>query len=88
MQILQLASGNLGQCITNHAQLATDEATQLVSTAQTELAATPPKQPTNEMAEDTLSLAERIWHERTSLCGTETAPDEEPLRLIMEKLAK
>lgn len=88
MQILQMASSNLEQCITNHSQLATDEATQLVSTAQAQLSAPPAKQPTNEISEGALSLAERIWHARTSLCGTGTAPDEEPLRLIMEKLAK
>jgi tetratricopeptide (TPR) repeat protein len=88
MHVLQLSTSDLDQCITNHPQVATDEATQLVTAAQTELAATPPKQPTNGMAEAILSLAERTWHFRTSLCGTGTAADEEPLRLIMEKLAK
>jgi tetratricopeptide (TPR) repeat protein len=86
--ILQLASDDLRQCITNHPELATEDATQLVTTAQAQLAAAPPKQPTNEMAEGTLSLAETIWRSRTSLCGPATAPDEEPLRFIMEKLAR
>jgi predicted Zn-dependent protease len=88
MRILQMATADLQQCITNHPQLATDEASGLVSTAEQQLAAKPPKQPTNEMAEDALSLAERIWHTRTSLCGTGTASDEEPLRLIMDKVLK
>jgi thioredoxin-like negative regulator of GroEL len=87
LHILQLASDDLRQCITNHSELATEDAKQLVATAQTQLAATQPKQPTNEMAEGTLSLAETIWRARTSLCGPATAPDEEPLRFIMEKLA-
>lgn len=88
-EILQLADDDLQQCITNHPQLATQDAAQLAAAAQTELASPAPKQqPTNDLAEGTLSLAESIWHARTSLCGTGTAPDEEPLRLIMEKLAK
>lgn len=88
LHILQTATSDLDQCISNHAQLATADATQLVTEAQTKLAMPVPKQPANEMAEDNLSLAERIWRARTSLCGTAIAPDEEPLRLIMEKLAK
>jgi tetratricopeptide (TPR) repeat protein len=88
VQILQLASSDLRQCITNHPQLATDDATQLVTTAQTQLASPAPQHLTNELAEGVLSLAERSWRTRNSLCSTGTAPDEEPLRLIMDKLAK
>ena len=88
IQILQLATTDLQQCITNHPELATDDAKQLVSDAQAALTAQPPKDPTNEMAEGDLSLAERIWRSRTSLCGNSTAADEESLRLIMDKLAK
>ncbi len=87
-KILQLASDALEQCITNHPQLATDAASQLASAAQMAVRTPPPKQPNNEMAESTLSLSQDIWRARTSLCGTGTAPDEEALRLIMEKLAK
>jgi tetratricopeptide (TPR) repeat protein len=87
-RILGLATDDLQQCILNHSERATDEANQLVTVAQSELSAPAPKQPTNEMAEGALSLAETIWRARTSVCGTGTASDEEPLRLIMEKLAK
>ncbi|HZS56125.1 MAG TPA: tetratricopeptide repeat protein [Bryobacteraceae bacterium] len=86
MRILQLASSDLQQCITNHPELATDDATQLVAQAKAQLAAAAPKQPTNEIAEGALSLSETIWRVRVSLCGTGTAPDEEPLPLIMAKL--
>ena len=88
MRILGLATGDLQQCITNHSERSTDAANQLLAGAQTELSAPIPKQPTNEMAEGALSLAASIWHTRTSVCGTGTSSDEEPLRLIMEKLAK
>jgi tetratricopeptide (TPR) repeat protein len=88
MRILGLASGDLQQCVTNHPERATDKASQFVTAAQTELAQRAPKTPTNEMAEDVLSLAENIWRTRTSVCGTGTAPDEDALKLIMEKLAK
>lgn len=88
MRILGLATGDLHQCIANHSERTTDEANQLMGAAQTELSAPVPKQPTNEMAEGALSLAESVWRTRTSICGTGTSSDEEPLRLIMEKLAK
>jgi tetratricopeptide (TPR) repeat protein len=88
VRILGLATGDLEQCITNHPERGTIEASQLAVTALRELSAPVPKQPTNEMAEGALSLAENIWRTRNNECGTGTAPDEEPLRLIMEKLGK
>ena len=87
LHILDLTTTGLQQCITNHPQFATDDATQLISTAQTQLSAPPPNEPTNQMAENTVALAQRIWQTRTSLCGPVTADDEEPLRYMMEKLA-
>ncbi len=87
-QILQLAASDLQQCITNHLELATDDAKQLLDSADADLRSEPPKQVTNDLAEDTLSLAQKIWHMRTSLCGPSTASDEEALRLSMEKLSK
>ena len=88
VRILQMATDDLSQCITTHSSVATNEATQLVTAAQAELAAPAPKQPTNEMAEAVLSLAERIWQAKADLCGTETTTNEQALRLIMDKLAK
>jgi tetratricopeptide (TPR) repeat protein len=87
-RVLQLASGDLEQCITNHPQLATDDTKHLLASAQAQLASPMPKQVTNGLAESTLSLAEAVWRARTSSCGMGTAPDEQPLRLIMEKLTK
>lgn len=47
-----------------------------------------PAHPANEMAEAVLSLAEKIWQARLAGCGTATGAEEEPLRLIMAKLAQ
>ena len=87
-KVLQLATDDLNNCITNNPQVATEDASRLVAAAFAELDSAPPKQATNAMAESTLALAEGIWKARTSLCGTSTAPDEEALRLMMDKLAK
>ena len=43
---------------------------------------------TNELAEEKLALAEQIWRDRLSACGASTSAGEEPLRLIMAKLAQ
>lgn len=86
--VLQLATDDLNNCITNNPQVATEDARRLVEAASSELGGTLPKRPTNAMAESTLALAEGMWRARTSLCGSSTAPDEEALRLMMEKLAK
>jgi tetratricopeptide (TPR) repeat protein len=40
--------------------------------------------PTNEAAEERLTLAERLWDGRIAKCGPAT--DEEPLRLVLSKL--
>ena len=88
MRILQMAADDLSQCITKNSALATNEATQLLTRAQAKLGAPAPKQPTNDMAEAVLSLAEAIWQADTSVCGTGTTANEQALRLIMDKLAK
>ena len=42
----------------------------------------------NELAEERLSLAERLWTARIEACGPSTSVQEEPLQLIMVKLAQ
>jgi tetratricopeptide (TPR) repeat protein len=42
----------------------------------------------NELAEERLSMAERLWAARVEACGPSTSPQEESLRLIMVKLAQ
>lgn len=41
---------------------------------------------TNELAEEKLTLAGQVWKVRTRLCGKDAETDDEPLRLILEKL--
>jgi tetratricopeptide (TPR) repeat protein len=43
--------------------------------------------PTNELAEERLTLAEQLWQQRLTRCGDSTSLDEEPLRLLMAKLS-
>jgi hypothetical protein len=50
-------------------------------------ASVPARNPTNEMAEQNLDLAERIWKLRLQMFGPSTDSEEEALRLIMERLA-
>ncbi|HEX4749708.1 MAG TPA: tetratricopeptide repeat protein [Bryobacteraceae bacterium] len=88
VQILQMASTDLTQCLTNHPQSGNDATTQLLSKAQTALSSSPPKQQVNEVAESNLNLAQQIWRTRVSACGSGAAPDEEALPLIMDKLAQ
>jgi hypothetical protein len=42
----------------------------------------------NELAEDRLAMAERLWQTRISSCGQSTSADEESLRLVMAKLTQ
>ncbi|MGI8746241.1 MAG: tetratricopeptide repeat protein [Bryobacteraceae bacterium] len=48
----------------------------------------PPPHVNNEVAEQKLALAEQIWRARINECGASTSKEEEPLRLIMAKLAQ
>ena len=50
--------------------------------------APPPAQITNELAESNLAEAERLWKASLARCGLSTSAAEEPLRLIMLKLAQ
>lgn len=47
-----------------------------------------PAQVTNELAEEKLAAAEELWRERIKTCGASATREEEPLRLIMAKLAQ
>jgi hypothetical protein len=40
------------------------------------------------MSEERLSLAETLWKDRLASCGTTISPEQQPLQLIMEKLAR
>lgn len=88
LRVLELASGDLEQCVVNHPEVATGETAQLLKEAENAVAGRAPAHVTNEVAEGILELSERIWQARIQSCGSGTAADEEPTRLIMEKLAQ
>ena len=80
--ILQLARDALAGCG------ATPEAKDIVASADQVLAKKSGLNVNNALAEERLSMAERVWTARIDTCGVSTAAQEEPLRLIMVKLAQ
>jgi tetratricopeptide (TPR) repeat protein len=80
-RVLDLARSDLERCAAKNPALNSQETQQLLTSNALAGA-------TNENAEQALSLAEKMWSARTKICGTTTSPDEEPLHLIMEKLAR
>jgi tetratricopeptide (TPR) repeat protein len=81
VRILQLAIEALKRCGAN-------DAGKEIGDAQKLLAAGVHGNPSNELAEERLSRAEQIWQMRLSACGPSTSMDEEPLRLVMAKIAQ
>jgi thioredoxin-like negative regulator of GroEL len=88
LRILQLARNNLQECLSREPNANSGDAQQLLSSASKAVSAKFPKHVTNEMAERELGLAENLWQARLKTCGKITTSHEEPLRLIMEKLAQ
>ncbi|MBV9762860.1 MAG: tetratricopeptide repeat protein [Acidobacteriaceae bacterium] len=87
LRILGWAQQDLEKCIQMTGAAPADTQQTLLANAALAMNR-PPSQPTNEMAEALLSLAERIWQARLAACGAATTNDEEPLRLVMAKLAQ
>jgi len=86
VRILALAKGDLEGLLAQHQGSATAQTGLLLKYA-TDLLASKPHSITNELAEQNLDLAEKIWKERVALFGVSTEPGEEALRLTMEHLA-
>jgi tetratricopeptide (TPR) repeat protein len=63
------------------------ELTQLTDAARNELDRKAPAHPDNETAEALLQMAEKLWQGRVRRYGTDVSPDEEALRILMERLA-
>jgi tetratricopeptide (TPR) repeat protein len=84
IHILQLAYDNLNACLAQHP----GAATQSLSKARDALAANPPSHATNELSEEVLGIAEKTWQARVASCGASVSPEDEALRLIVEKLAQ
>lgn len=88
LRILDLARSDLERCAAGNTSLVSDETRQLLASADDTLKTPPPHQPTNEIAESVLNLVERTWQARIKICGPAISPDEDPLGLIVDKLAQ
>ena len=81
-EILQLARDAVNACASPAGDLKG-----MVADADKMLAEKTPAHVTNELAEARLAFAEQLWQARTKTCGPSTSAQEQPLRLIMTKLA-
>ena len=88
LRILEWAQEDLEKCIQTQAAGPSSEQQGLLERAESAMDNQRPTLASNELSEATLSLAQKIWQARLSTCGPATTPDEEPLRLIMSKLAQ
>jgi tetratricopeptide (TPR) repeat protein len=88
VRILRLAYDDLNACIAKGTGTPSAATAQLLSAGRDALAGKPPSQATNEVSEGVLGLAEKTWQARVAACGSNVSPEEEPLRLIVEKLAQ
>lgn len=88
LRILDLSRATLEQCMTRGVNASSNETQQLLGEAQRALSKKASGPVTNELAEGTLGLAERIWETRIKACGASTSAEEEQLRLIMERLSQ
>jgi tetratricopeptide (TPR) repeat protein len=83
LRILELSRTSLEKCVA-----ASNKGDESLKAAQDTLSRNAPSHVTNELAEETLALAEKMWQARIKMCGASTSEEEEPLRLIMERLAR
>ena len=88
LRILDLARSDLDHCVASHPELASEEARQLLASANDTLTNETPTEATNEIAENQLNLVEQTWQARIKICGPAISPDEDALRLIVERLAQ
>jgi tetratricopeptide (TPR) repeat protein len=88
LHILQLVYADFTACSAKQAKPMPDETRTLLAADEAALAKQNPAHVTNEVSEGVLGLAEKTWQARIETCGANTSPDEETLRLIVEKLAQ
>ena len=81
------AYDSLNTCIERHPGARASDTVQKLSAARDSLAAKP-LNATNEFSEGLLGIAEKTWQTRVALRGSGVSPEEEPLRLIIEKLVQ
>jgi tetratricopeptide (TPR) repeat protein len=82
VRILQMAREALGQCAATHPAAADAN---LLKMADAVTGGKMPSHVTNELAEEVLALAEKLWHAGGAACG-ERPLDQNALDLIMKKL--
>ncbi len=82
-RILDLARAAMQSCVETHGMATSDD----LGKADVLLAETP-RVITNESAEERLALAETLWKDRLASCGTWVTAQQQPLKLVMEKLAR
>jgi len=87
MEILKLVRDSLDRCIHERPVSGPDELPRLLEDCDRILATPVPLQLTNELAEARLTAAEQFWQARVRRCTSSTADAEQPLRLLMAKLA-
>lgn len=87
LRILELARANLQICLSTNPQAASTSTQQLAASMDEALKEKRPSD-SNEASEQILSLAEDAWQARMKLCGNSIPAEDEPIRLIMEKLAQ
>lgn len=88
LQILELARSDLQSCLSTNPAGVPDSTRQLLRSIDDTLTKKSPAAVTNELAEQVLGLGEDALQARIKLCGKAVSANEEPLRLIMEKLAQ
>ncbi len=88
LEILDLARSDLESCMASHPAPDSEETRELLASADDVLTKKPRTGITNEIAEEALALGEKTWQARMKVCGASTSADEEPLRLVMKKLAQ
>ncbi|MGA8027991.1 MAG: tetratricopeptide repeat protein [Bryobacteraceae bacterium] len=88
LRILDRTRSDLEECIASHPALDSEATEELLISANNVLTGTIPASVTNETAENVLGLAEKAWQTRLKACGASISPNEEPLRLIFQRLAQ
>jgi len=82
-RLLDLARSAMQNCAATHGLATSDD----LGKADVMLAQ-PPKAVTNETSEERLGLAEQLWKDRLTSCGSAVTAQERPLKLIMDKLSR
>jgi tetratricopeptide (TPR) repeat protein len=85
VKLVELALDGVNKCLSSPAPQAVRE---LTGEAQTALARTPRANQQSDAMESNLDLAEKLWQARKKECSRPATAAEEPLALVMAKLAQ